>query len=226
MNPRFADPRERLLISTEIRQFFVHRRSMHFIPLILVGIFLAQWPYWESALAVVILVVAAGLEPQFNNILFRTPSELESLSVLPFPWTSVVRAKNIAAILLFLMMLPIVAAVILYFPVTPVTPGQSLTAAWYVATIIFPLIHIGNLRSVTNPRRESGWRFDDMSGAVELLLTLAVLSLPFAIIVELLDMPALCLLYFAATFIFWWRHSLVHTARMIENKRIEICLTR
>jgi hypothetical protein len=226
MSVPFADPRERILISTEIRQFFIHRRSRHFIPLILAGIFLAQWPYWGSPLAVVILVTAAGLEPQFNNILFRTPSELESLSVLPLSWTSVVKAKNIAAIVLLSIMLPIVAAVVLYFPATPVTPGQTVTAVWYILTIIFPLIHIGNLRSVANPRRESGWRFDDVSGAVELLLTLAVLSLPFAIIIEVLAMPSLCLLYFAATFIFWWRHSLVHTARLIENKRIEICLIR
>jgi hypothetical protein len=226
MNLPPPDPRERLLISTEIRQFFVHRRSRHFIPLILVGIFLAQWPYWGSPLAVVILVAVAGLEPQFNNILFRTPSELESLSVLPLPWPSVVRAKNIAAILLFCIMLPIVSAVLLYFPVAPVTWSQTLTAAWYISTIIFPLIHIGNLRSVANPRRESGWRFDDMSGALELLLMLAVLSLPFVIIVELLETPVLCLLYFAATFMFWWRHSLGQTARMIENRRIAICLNR
>jgi hypothetical protein len=226
MNFRFSDPRERLLISTEIRQFFVHRRSKHFIPLIIVGIFLAQWPYWGSPLAVVILVVAAGLEPQFNNNVFRTPSELESLSVLPLPWSKVVRAKNIAAILLLLIMLPIVAAVLLYFPAAPVTMDQSLTAAWYLSTVIFPLIHIGNMRSVTNPRRETGWRFDDLVGAVELLVTLAVLSLPFVIIMEILEIPALCLLYFASTIIFWWRHSLAQTARTIEQKRIEICLNR
>lgn len=226
MNLRFVDPRERLLISTEIRQFFVHRRSRHFIPLILVGIFLAQWPYWGSPLAAVILVVAAGLEPQFNNILFRTPSELESLSVLPLPWNKVVRAKNVAAILLLLTMLPIVAAVLLYFPATHVTMGQTLTAAWYLATVTFPLLHIGNMRSVSSPRRESGWRVDDVVGMVELLVTLAVLSLPFVIMMELLEIPALCLPYFVFSIVFWWRYSLSKTARMIEQKRIAICLNR
>ncbi|MEK9137013.1 MAG: hypothetical protein AAB393_07815, partial [Bacteroidota bacterium] len=100
MNTTLLNHRERLLIRMEIRQFFLHPRSLHFVPLTLAGVMLVLWSHLASPFIAVIVVVFAGLEPQFNNILFRTPLELESLIMFPTERKNVEKAKNVATILL------------------------------------------------------------------------------------------------------------------------------
>ncbi len=224
MNTTLLNRKEQTLITTEIKQFFLHRRSLHLIPLMMAGVLLAFWPYFSSPFVPVILVLFAWLEPQFNNILFRTPLELESLSVLPLEWERIIRAKNIATIFLVLVMFPVVAATILYFSPTVVTSEQTGKAALYILTVLFPLIHVGNMRSVQHPRRETGWQFDDIAGIAELLISVAILSISFLIFTEMLNAPALCVVYFVATLIFWSRYSIPKTAELIEASKTDICM--
>jgi hypothetical protein len=172
----------------------------------------------------VLIALFAGLEPQFNNILFRTPLEFEALSILPIEWQRIVKAKNLATMLLVVVMFPIVAATLLYFSPSPVTLERTGEAGLYILAVVFPLMHVGNVRSVRHPRRESGWQIDDVAGMVELLISMAILSIPYLIFVEAMETPLLCIVYFIATAVFWWRYSIRKTAELIESRKTEICL--
>jgi hypothetical protein len=190
------------------------------------GVFLVLWPHFTSPFVSVMIVLFAGLEPQFNNILFRTPLEFEALTILPIEWHRVVKAKNLATMFLVVIMFPIVAATVLYFSPLPTSLERASEAALYILTVIFPFIHIGNVRSVQHPRRESGWQIDDVAGIVELLISMAILSIPFLIIVEGMETPALCIVYCIATMVFWRRYSIRKTVELIESRKTEICLNR
>lgn len=211
-------------MAAEIRQFFLHPRILHFVPLTMAGVILVLWPYVTSPFVSVMIVLFAGLEPQLNNILFRTPLEFETLSILPIEWQRVVRAKNLATLLLVLVIFPIAAATLLYFSPSPITLERTSQAGLYISTVIFPLMHVGNARSVQNPRRKSGWQIDDVAGMVELLISMAILSIPYLIFVEAMEIPALCIVYCIATVVFWWRYSIRKTADLIESRKTEICL--
>lgn len=220
------DQQQRALITNEFRQFFLHTRSLHLVPLIFAGVMLVLWPYFSSPFVAVMIVLFAGLEPQFNNILFRSPREVEAMSLLPIDWERVVKAKNIGTLLITATIFPLVAAAVLYFSPKPVTLKLAVDALLWMLTVAFPLIHVGNVRSVQHPRRETGWQVDDLAGAVEFLISLGLLSLPFLIIAGFFETPLPSLLYAAATFIFWGRYSIAKTAELIEKKRIDICLNQ
>ena len=225
MNPASIAHQERELLRMEIRQFMSPPRILHFVPLAVTGVMMVLWPYFGSPFVPAFIVLFSGLETQINNILFRTPLELESLSIFPIEWQHVVKAKNVATILLLLVMFPIVAATLVYFAPTTPTYEQAGGAALYITTIIFPVMHIGNMRSVQHPRRNVGWQIDDLAGVVELLISMGILSIPYFLFAEVLRVPALCLGYFAATAIFWWRYSIPKTANLIEARRTDQCLT-
>jgi len=218
------DRQERILMATEIKHFFVHPRCLHFVPLMLAGVMLVLWPYFSSPFAAVFVVLFAGLEPQFANIFFHTPHELESLSFLPMDWHRIVKAKDLSTILVLFIMLPIVCATLLYFSPSPLSLDQAEAAALYLFTILFPLIHIGNMRSVQHPRRKTGWQTDDLAGSVELLISMGILSIPYLVFDEAMEMPALCIVYAVATMVFWWRYSIRKTAELLDSRKIEICL--
>ena len=213
-----------MIVRMELRQFFAHPRSLHVLPITCAGVFLVLWPYFPSPFVPVVLALFATTEPQFNNILFRTRHELESLSVLPANWERIVRAKNIATILLVAMMFPVVAATILYFSPAIVPVQNVWISALYVLSVIFPLLHVGNLRSIQHPRRVTGWQLDDAAGIVEILLVLAVFSIPFLLFVMAIQAPMLCLAYSLATAGFWWRRSIPTTAALIASRKTELCL--
>lgn len=189
------------------------------------GVLLVLWPYFSSPFGAVFIVLFAGLEPQFANIFFRTHHELELLSLLPMGWQRIVKAKNLATILVLFIMVPIVCATLLYFSPSHLSLDQAGAAILYLSTILFPIIHVGNMRSVQHPRRESGWQIDDLAGMVELLISIGILSIPYLVVVEVFEIPALCLVYFAATVVFWWRYSMKKTAELLESRKMEICLT-
>jgi hypothetical protein len=192
--------------------------------LTIAGVILVLWPYFKSPFVSVLIALFAGLEPQFNNILFRTPLEFEALSILPIEWQRIVKAKNLATMLLVVVMFPIVAATLLYFSPSPVTLERTGEAGLYILAVVFPLMHVGNVRSVQHPRRESGWQIDDVAGMVELLISMAILSIPYLIFVEAMETPLLCIVYFIATAVFWWRYSIRKTAELIESRKTGICL--
>ena len=178
------------------------------------------------SVAPVLIVVLSGLELQFNNILFRTSREFETLVMFPISWRHVVVAKNLAAIVLMILFLILVSMALLYFYPDSLSLGRVGNVGIYSWTILFPLIHVGNMRSIQNPRRESGLRFTDFIEALWMTGTVAIISIPYFLFMRLMDLPILCFAYGIATLFFWYCVSVPKAATLIGKETIKLCAGR
>jgi hypothetical protein len=139
---------DRMIVRTEIQGFFHHRRSLHIVPLSMAGIFLMAWIYpVGSPFAPIMMVVFAGLELQFNNILFRTWNEFEAMSLFPISWKHLIYIKNVTTIALVLLAMIILSMTLLFFSPAYITFKEIADALFYMTTVIFPLLHLGNRQS-------------------------------------------------------------------------------
>jgi len=221
---RLVRPGEWILFEMEVKGLFLHPRGMHLIALTFAGIFLSAWVYpVASPFVPVVLTVFTALEPQFNNILFRTPREFESMSVFPVSWERVVLVKNAAAMALTAGCLVIASMTMLYFSPAVPNRGDLFYAILYVSTVMFPLIHLGNMNSARHPRRECGLRIADLIEALWQVVTLGLVSIPFFVLTGLFASPILCLAYAAATAAFWYHGSIRRTAQLIEREHVALC---
>jgi hypothetical protein len=225
MHRWISDKREWLFFTLEIRHFFSSGQTLKFLPLSACAVFMVLWPYIGSPFVPVIAAAVTGLEPQFCNLLFRSPHEYEALAMFPLSWERVIIAKNLATAALVLLMVVLVSLTVLYF--SPVFPRlwDLADLLLYLATVVFPLIHAGNLRSVQQPRRVTGLTTTDLAEALVLLVILGLFSLPYLFLHGLPWGPALCLLYAAATVVFWIRVSVPGTAGKIRREHERICHT-
>lgn len=217
---------DRALVSVELQRFFSHSWNLRLGFLIIPAIWLSLWQHAPSPFVPIFGALFIGLEPQFCNIFFRTPNELEALSVLPLPWPRIVLAKNLSTIFITMICLPIISIIVLYFSPDIVPAPDFRKAALYLASVIFPLLHAGNLQSLQHPRRSLGWQMDDLAGGLLMACTVGVLSLPYLILVEGAGSPLLCLLYAGAGAYFWLRHSVHETARRVIEGRSVLCAAR
>jgi hypothetical protein len=216
-----------MLFAMEIRQLFLHPRIFHFIPLMLAGIFLTAWVYpVASPYSPVLIVVLYGLELQFDNILFRSPREFETLVMFPVEWRRVVMAKNLACVALVALGFIVTSMTLIHFSPASPTRGHLMSAVLYLLTILFPLIHIGNLRSIRHPRRESGLRINDLTEAVWMTASIGLLSIPYIIFMHLMESPVLCIAYVAGTIVFWYRYSVPTTSDLIGKETLTVCASR
>lgn len=218
--------RTRALITLELRRFFSSPWSLRLAVLVVPAVYLALWQHMPSPFIPVFAALFIGLEPQYCNIFYRTSNEFEALSVLPVRWTEIILAKNLATILITLLCLPIVSVLVLFFSPDVVPAGQFLRAGLYLGSVIFPMLHAGNLQSLQHPRRHMGWRMDDLAGAVLVAGFMAVFSIPYFVLVELAGAPLLCLLYTGAAGYFWFRRSLAATARRVIQSTGVLCTTQ
>jgi hypothetical protein len=216
----------RALIGVEIKRFFSFGWNLRLAVLFMPATGLALWQYTASPFVPIFAALFVGLEPQYCNILFRTSNEFEALSLLPVPWKRIVLAKNLGTILITLICLPLVSVPVLYFsPETP--PAMEFSnAGLFLLSVIFPLLHAGNLQSVLHPRRFMGWRMDDLAAAVLMAGFLAVFSLPYLVLVEAVGSPILCLVYAAGAGLLWYRYSLGAMARRVSQSTGVLCTTR
>lgn len=222
---RLQRQKEWALFGMELRQFYADRQNLKFIPLTLLAIAFALWPYIGSPLVPVVLVVFAGLEPQLNNVLFRTPLEYEALSLFPPAWKNVVIAKNLSTVVITLSLFLIIAVIVEYFSPEAVSLRELGQALLYLLTIIFPLLSSGNRRSVQHPRRHTGWETDQVAESVVLLVVVGIFSLPYFILEGLPGGDWTCLLYGVLTSIFWFRKSIPGTEARILASHTRLCLT-
>ena len=187
--------RETMLFAMELRQCFSAKRVPVFILLILIAIFLVVQESELSPMFVVFLAVFAILESQFNNILFRSPHELEALSLFSLPWERIVLVKNVASIVLLGIVTVIVSMSMLYFSPAQPTWSMIVDGLVYSSTIIFPLLHIGNRESVQAPRRSSEWEINDIVQAAGMFLFVCVLSFPYILFTIVFKMQWLNFVY-------------------------------
>ena len=215
-HPLFVDRQFLTVFRSEIVHFGrdpVLFRAALVLPL---SILIAVWQYSENSLVPAIGSVLVLLEPRFNNILFTSPIEGEALSLFPSRWRAILAAKNIATAVLFIVLVPLLGIPVAFFG-QPVSGSEWIDATLYVLTVLFPLLHLGNLQSIQHPRRTAGWSLGDLADAILLLLTAGIASIPFALF-STLDLPALwCCLYAAAGAWFWWRVSLPRSERLLRD---------
>lgn len=224
MMKRILGDKEMLMLKTELREYFFHRRSLHLVPLVVAGMFLMAWVYpAASPMAPVVVIVIAALEPQFNNILYRTKNELEAMAVLPLSWERIVLVKNLATILLVIGLIVLAAMALLYFSPDEMTPERWGQTALYIATILFPLLHFGNGQSVKRPRRTCGLLTNDVVEAIWILISLLLVSLPYYVFVNIFKLWIFSAVYAVAAGWFWYAHSVKATARHIEKDVPAIC---
>lgn len=217
--------REAMLLRMEFQQFFSPKRIPVFVLLALIGISLIVQESELSPFIIVFLITFAILESQFNNILFRTPNELDALSMFPISWYRIVLVKNLATIVLTVIVTIVIAMAILYFSPKPFTTSIVIEAVLYSATIIFPLLHVGNIESLRSPRKITGWQLDDAVQAAGMFLFVVVLSFPYIFFTSVLDMQWLNIVYVAVTAWYWYNHSVPKTAFNIEQKKTYLCST-
>ncbi len=180
------------------------------------SILLAVWRYSGSPLIPAIGSALAMLEPRFNNFLFTSPLEGEALSLFPSHWRTVVAAKNSATAVLLFLLVPLLGIPISFFGST--ANGNDWPAGGlYLVTVLFPLLHFGNLHSLQHPRRRVGWSLGDLADVVLFLITAGIASIPFAVFSMFDFMPLWCALYAAGGAWLWWRVSLPRAEHLLEQ---------
>ena len=166
----------RALVAADIRALCSSARYLQLVPLGLAGTVAALWPYTGSPFVPPLAALLFGLEPAFANVLFRSPRDLEAIALLPVEWEKVILARNTATALSAVAVFALMAAVLIYLVPTPPGLPETADAFLWLGTMIFPLLHIGNEISVREPRRRSGWTFDDVARAVVFLMMGAVVA--------------------------------------------------
>jgi hypothetical protein len=214
-----------VLLETELRGFVRHKRSAHLVPLLVAGVVLSVWIYPVGPPFVpVVIVVAAGLELEFNNIFFRTPNEVKAMLMFPIPAVRIILAKNIATLLLALGVAAAASMALLYFSPAHIGPGQLASVAFYLPSVLFSLLVIGNERSIRNPRPRCGLQMNDLLETIWMLVYLGLVSIPFFFCSAVVDLPVLGLAYGIATALYWYRISIPRTAARYEHERSNLCL--
>ena len=202
----------------ELRRFFRQSRNLSVLPLSFLAVYFSLWPHVGSIFAPVCLAVFIALEPQYDNILFRTRREFEGLALFPADWAAIIRGKNLASVALtFIIFVPVSTMVVFFAPTVP-TVREGLLALLYLASVSSPMLALGNLRSVQAPRRTVGWSLTDLAEAVIMLVMLVLLSVPFLVCVIILRNPLVCLLYTLGSALLLTRWSARATAREIVRR--------
>lgn len=216
----------RALIHVELRRFFAFPWNLRLALLIIPAVWFALWEHTPSPFIPIFALLFIGLESQYCNIFFRTPNEFEALSVMPVSWREIILAKNLANMLITLLCLPMATVLVVYFSPDSVSAGHFLKAGLYLVSVIFPLLHAGNLQSWVHPRRRVGWRMDDLAGGVLMGIFTAVFSLPYLLLVEAAGAPLFCVLYSLVAGYFWFSRSLNETARRVTQRPSSLCTAR
>ena len=207
----------------EIRQFLTMRRIPLFVLFTMVGAFLvvqeSEIPFWMILFAVAFAI----LERQFNNIFNRSPNEFEALSMFSISWRQVVFVKNLATVALTIVVALVIAPALMYFSPHPFHVGAIADACLYATTMICPLLDFGNAQSVEAPRRRPGSLLDDPTQAAGMLLFVLLLSLPYAVLSEVLHAPMLNLVYGAFTGWYWFARSIPKTVHAVQHNKAFLC---
>ena len=217
------DPRHQDIFLMEWRRFFSQGRALYIVPFTLLGILLIVRYDIGSPFIPIFISLFGVVEVQYNNILFRSRNELEALSQFSVNWRSVVFVKNIATVTLSVFMACILSVVLLYFSPRLPSAAQVGRAILYFLTVIFPLLHLGNLRSVHDPRREPGWSFGDIAESLWMPAFAAIFSIPFVVFSIAFNLDVISALYAVVVFVFWLRKSIPKTAQSIELELGGIC---
>jgi hypothetical protein len=209
--------RGRLILATDFRTSFAPRRVPVLALLVCGGMLLVVQRGDVPPLLAAWIVAFSALDRQFNNILYRSPGELEALTLFPLSWRGVILAKNLATVCAAVLLFIIASMCILYF--APQQPGLSQFAAagLFAWTEVFPLLIIGNLRSVQEPGKATQGTGDDLIQAAGMAVLVLISAVPYILLCTIGDQPLAALLYGAILAVVWYRRSLPGTASRAQN---------
>ncbi len=208
---------ERLVFAMDLRRCFAAARIPVLSMLACAGVLLVVQRSDLPPLVAVCIIALSGLDGQFNNIFYRSHSELEALSLFPISWRGIVVAKNCATICAALLLSVLMSLAILYFSPRQPDGAQFLGASLFVWTVVFPLLIIGNLRSVQEPRKETAGTGDALIQAAGMAVLVLVCSFPYIILYTLTDDIPVTIAYGAFMAIVWLIRSVPRTAVRAEQ---------
>ena len=210
-------PRERLIVGADLHTCFAARRVPVIALLLCGGVLLVVQRGDVPPLVAAWIVAFSALDRQFNNILYRSPGELEALTLFPLHWRGVIFAKNLASALAAAVLFVIASMCILYFSPHQPGPAQFAAALLFAWTELFPLLMIGNLRSVQEPLRAWGGTGDDLLQAAGMAVLVLLCAIPYILLYTLGDNPFAALLYGAIMAAAWYTRSLPFTASRAQR---------
>jgi hypothetical protein len=213
------------LVAVDIRALWSSPRYLVLVPLALAGTAAALWPYVGSPFLPLLAVLVFGTEPAFANLLFRSPRDLEATALLPLSWEEVVLSRNLAtagsAVVVFILMTEALVYTL------PRLPGlsDSADALLWLGTLLFPLLHIGNELSVREPRRRSGWTFEDVARAGIFLAIGTVAAILHPLLSFIAGGPIASLLFLVAAAVYWRYRSIPAAAARIRERLPDLSMT-
>jgi hypothetical protein len=198
-----------MIYTMDLRRCFGPRHLPTYAVMTAAGVLLVVQRGDLSPCISAMIVTLSALEFQFNNLLYRSPSELEALTLLPVSWKEVILAKNLATITAVLALSIVTTVCLLFFSPRSPDVAQYLDALLFVWTVIFPLLCLGNLRSAEEPRTGGG---NGLILAAGMVLVVCVCAIPYVILRTFAGSPLACVIEGAACGWFWLRRSIPSTA--------------
>lgn len=209
----------RMILLTDWKEYFHAGRSLMALPLLGFGIFMTAWLHSIAPFyAAVALIVFPAMEIRLNNMFYRSRMELEALGLFPVRWETVVRAKNLGTLAVCGAVLVPSTIIVAYFSPSVVTGADLIDLMVYCVGVLFTLLQVGNSQSVVNPRRESGWRYEDVMEVFWMFAMVALASVPAMVLGAGPALAGYALIAGAL----WWFRSIPKTAERIEQRFMEI----
>jgi hypothetical protein len=214
---------ERHILQMEIRHFFCEPRSLVLLPLGVLSALVALWPYVGSPFVPVVLATFAILEPTYNNILFRSRHEFESLFITPVSWNAIILGKNCASLLLTFIVATAIGLVTVYFSFEAIPLGECAEASVFLWAVSVPMIMAGNIRSYQSPRRVAGWSFTDIAEILITVVMLAMCSFVVMMVRWIDDSPVVLIGVGLVETAVWIGISVPATAKRIALRSASLC---
>jgi hypothetical protein len=213
--------REHLLFFSDLRHSFSSAR----IPLLVVFaaacIAVVVQRGDLPSLIVVVIFSLSTLDSQFNNVLYRSPGELEALTLFPLDWRGLFLARNLATAGAAVATIVVMSVAVLYFSPRRAGLPEVLEMGVYFPTVLFPLLIIGNLRSVQEPRSSIGTTRDHIVQGFGMIVLTTALTLPYIVFHNLFQSSLASLAYGAIGAFAWWRYSIPHAASLSQTLLVQ-----
>lgn len=210
----------RILI--ELEGALATRHFVRIVPLSILAPLISLWPHIGSPFVPAAVAAMLTVEPFVNNTLALWPGRLTSLGILPADPVRTVRVMNAATGILTVVTALWFGVLVSYVQPVPPSAADIARAAMYLATILFPLLIAGNILSVQQVRDSSGWGLQDAAAGLTILLTTAVVSLPWLLLHAVPGGAIMLAAVIITGAALWWHHSTPRTAVIILEQFPEL----
>jgi hypothetical protein len=210
------------MIGLELRGMASTGHLLRIPPLALLASLLSLWPYIGSPFAPAAVATMLALEPFYNNTLDLWRGQLTADVVLPIDVARTLRRKNIALILLTWACASVFVILVCYVQPEPPLLPHVLSFVFYLATVQFPLLMLGNSISWQQIRPRSRWTLEDAAAGILMVIGGGVVSLPWLLLTGLSGDGIIFIVYTAAMGSIWWSYAIPRTAHIIHERQAEL----